>query len=64
MNWDFLSHGIEPSAMQRMASKHSRAGADDSTNETILFDGFPSIFWTGWCEPASRRQPRRDNELV
>ena len=64
MNSDSLSHRIEPSAMQRMASQYARSGANDSPNETILFDGFLSIFRAGRREPASRREPRRDNELV
>jgi len=64
MNSDSLSHRIEPSAMQRMASEYARAGANDSPTETILFDGFLSIFRAGRREPASRREPRRDNELV
>ena len=64
MNSDSLSHRIEPSAMQRMASQYARSGANDSPNETILFDGFLSIFRAGRREPASRWQPRRDDELV
>ena len=61
---NFLSHGIESPAVQRMTSKQPAGGPDNTSNETEFFYGVAGIFGTRRREPARGWQPRRDNKLI
>src|SRR2546426_929190 len=47
-----------------MTSEQSRPGACASANQTILFNGFRSVFGASRREPAGCWQPWRDNKLI
>jgi hypothetical protein len=64
MNSNSLSHRIESSAMQRMTSEQARDGTYKSSDQTVLFYGFNSVFGTRRRESAGWRQPWREDELI